>query len=266
MAPSAGEGPAEAVRLDLRRPETFPAALAGADRVLTAVHGLTGRASDSIAKVDVEGHKRLIDAAAEAGVARFVYTSAQGAAAYHPLPFMRAKAEVERHLTASGLDYAILRPSAFLDLYAHDLIGAAVLAGKPVFLLGRGTTRRNLVAVADVAAAAVAALEAEGLSRRTLEIGGPDNLSPREVAAIYGRVAGKSPRIVALPAAAVATLAALFRPFHAGAANILRMASQLEGRADLALDRSDTAALIGRQPIGVEEFARSRSSGQVSPA
>jgi hypothetical protein len=27
-----------------------------------------------------------------------------------------------------------------MDLYAHDLIGAAVLRGKTVFLLGSGTT------------------------------------------------------------------------------------------------------------------------------
>lgn len=249
---------AGAVPLDLRKPETFSPALVGVQRVLTAAHGLTGRRRDSIAKVDIDGHKRLIDAAAKAGVMRFVYTSVYGASADHELPFMRAKVAVEHYLAASGLDHVILRPTAFLDLYAHDLIGAAVVAGKRVFLLGRGTTRRNFVAVADVAAAAVAALERDDLAGRTLEIGGSSNLSDREVAAIYGRLCGKAPKIVALPPAAVATLAMLLRPFHAGAANILQMVQAIEGSEALIIDGATTASLIGREPTSVEEFVRRR--------
>ena len=51
---------------------------------------------------------------------RFVYISALGASPDHPSECWRAKARAEQHLKASGLDYVILRPRAFMDLYAHD--------------------------------------------------------------------------------------------------------------------------------------------------
>src|SRR5687768_6933501 len=86
------------VLLDLRRPETFARALDGVDWMVTAIHGMTARQPHGIARVDVDGHKRLIDAAASAGVKRFVYTSAMGADPDHPAPLLRAKAEVERYL------------------------------------------------------------------------------------------------------------------------------------------------------------------------
>nr|WP_295372398.1 NAD(P)H-binding protein [uncultured Sphingosinicella sp.] len=249
---------AEIVRIDLREHGSFSPALAGVSSVFTAAHGLTGRASDSIARVDVEGHKRLIDASVRARIERFVHTSALGADPLHRAPFMRAKADLERHLAASGLDYAILRPSAFMDLYAHDLIGSRVLAGKRVVLLGRGNSRRNLVAVADVASAAVALIEAPEPLHRIVEIGGADNLSDREVAQVYGQVSGKAAKVLALPPAALRLLAALLGPFHAGVANVLRFPLQTEGRSDLVSSAADLSALIGRDPIGVEAFARSR--------
>jgi uncharacterized protein YbjT (DUF2867 family) len=248
---------ARVVQVDLRRPEAFETALRDVTAVVTAVHGLTARAGDSIIKVDVEGHKKLIDAAARAGVSRFVFTSAQDADPNSPVPFLRAKAEVERHLEASGLDYTILRPAAFMDLYAHDLIGKAVLAGKPVRLLGPGDVRRNMVAVADVAAAAAAALEGDRLSRRIVEVAGPDNVTDREVAALYGRLSGKPVKISALPLPAVRVIATLIGPFHAGMRNILRFALALQGR-DHSLDASHMPALVGRPPTTLEDFARAR--------
>lgn len=249
---------AEAATLDLRRPATFAAALEGVDTIFTAVHAMTARAADSIARVDIEGHKRLIDAAAAAGVRRFVYTSALGAASDHPAPLLRAKAEVERHLAGSGLDHVILRPGAFMELYAHELIGAAVLAGKPVRLLGTGAVRRNLVSVADVAAIAVAALETESFSGRIIAIGGPDNLTDRDIADLYARLSGKPARISAIPPAIVRLLAAVLAPFHAGASHILRFSAALEGRDDLDFDASGMAALLGRQPVSLADFARAR--------
>jgi NADH dehydrogenase len=115
-------------------------AMAGSDKVISCIHGLLGRSSRSIEAIDVRGQAALIDSAAEAGVERFVYISALGASPDHPSEFWRAKARTEQHLKASGLKYVILRPSAFMDLYAHDLIGAPVMRGKTVFILGSGTT------------------------------------------------------------------------------------------------------------------------------
>lgn len=249
---------AEVAALDLARGEGLDEALAGVEAVFTAVHGLMDRSRRGVARVDVEGQRRLIDAAVTAGVKRFVLTSVQNAAPDSPVAFPRAKAEAERHLQASGLGWTILRPTAFADLHAHEMVGKAVLAGKTVWLLGRGTTPRNFVAVDDVAAVAVQALLDGRFSRQVLEVGGPDNLTDREVAALYGRLAGRPVRVRSLPKGMVRLLGRLAAPFHGGVRNLLTFITDLDGRPDLQFDASGMPALLGRPPTSLESFVRSK--------
>jgi NADH dehydrogenase len=249
---------AEVVTLDMSRPEMFNRALDGADAIFTSTHSLTARRRDAIQRIDIDGYKALIDAAAARNISRFVFTSIMGARLDHPAALWRAKAEVERHLVASGLTYTILRPSAFTDFHAHRMIGARVLEGKAARILGSGETRRNLVAVSDVATLAVRALTATNLNGRILEIGGPDNLTDREVASLYARLADLPVKIQALPPPALAILASLAGPFHAGVANILRLPLHMDSWPNLTFDSSSVAALIGRSPMSVEAFARAR--------
>ena len=249
---------AETVVLDLTRPDSFAAALAGVEAVFTAAHGLMDRRRNGNVRIDVEGMKRLIDAAQAAGVRRFVHTSAQNAAPNSPVAFTRVKWEAERHLQASGLDWTVLRPSAFADLYAHDLIGKQVLAGPTVWLLGSGETRRNLVAIDDVALMAVLALLERRFSREVVEVSGPDNLTEREVAALYGRLSGKPVRVRSLSPATVRTIGRVAGPFHGGVRNLLSFISELEGRSDLIADASGMAERLGRPPTSMETFVRAR--------
>jgi NADH dehydrogenase len=255
------------VPLDLGRPETFSRALDGVDAVFTSTHSLTARRRDAIQRIDTDGCKALIDAARAGGASRFVFTSIMGAQPDHPAAFGRAKAQVEKHLVASGLDYTILRPSAFMDFHAHRMIGERVIAGKAARILGTGTTPRNLVAVTDVATVAVRALTTADLRGQIVNIGGPDNISDREVAAIYARIANKQLRVQALHPSALAVLAALAGPFHAGVANVLRLALHMDDWPELTFDSSGVAKAIGRAPMSLEEFARGRvMSGTASPA
>ena len=144
----------ELVEGDLERPETLPAALAGVDRVVTtaSVFPVDPRV-DAIDRVDRAGSIALVDAAAAAGVARFVYTS------FRPLPFdfpfQRAKRAVEARLAASGLDYTILRPASFMEVWFSPLLGfdvaaghgAGLRAGNRAALLDLGRRRRRLRAL-----------------------------------------------------------------------------------------------------------------------
>jgi uncharacterized protein YbjT (DUF2867 family) len=247
---------AETVALDLTRPETFASALAGVEAVFTAAHGLMDRRRDGTARVDVEGMRRLIDAAEGADVRRFVHTSAQNASTDSLVAFTRAKAAAERHLQASRLDWTILRPSAFAELYAHELIGRHVLAGRTAWLLGSGDTRRNLVAVDDVALITVRALLEGRFSRELVEVAGPDNLTEREVAALYGRLSGKRVRVRCLPPALLRAIARVAGPFHGGVRNLLTFITDLEGRPDLVANASGMAERLGRPPIDMAAFVR----------
>jgi uncharacterized protein YbjT (DUF2867 family) len=246
----------EVLPLDVESGAGLAEAVAGAGTVISCIHGLLGRSSRSIGAIDVRGQAALIDAAARAGVKRFVYISALGASPDHPSEFWRAKARTEQHLKASGLEYVILRPSAFMDLYAHDLIGAPVMRGKTVFILGRGTTARNMIAVADVADAAVQALTRSDLAGLTVEVGGWDNPTEREVAALYATLSGKSLKLRCVPPLVLRALAAAIGPFHAGVGHLLRLPLQLAGRRDLLLDPSSAMERFNTNPVRLRDYAQ----------
>ena len=250
----AGRG-IDIVAVDLESGTGLSQAVDGCSKVICCLHGLMGTSRDSIKKIDKEGHAALIEASVKAGVSRFVYTSALGASPDHPSEFWRAKASTEERLKKSGLEFVIVRPSAFMDLYAHELIGKSVLNGKSVVLLGEGRTPRNLVAVDDVAAVAVLALTRADLANQTIEVGGWESLSDREVVAVYERVAGRKARVISVPSPALEVLAAAISPFHAGIGRLMRLPNQLAGRADLHLDASFWSATLGIDPVRLSEFA-----------
>ena len=248
----------DVLRMDIESGAGVKEAMSGAGKVISCIHGLMGRSRHSIERIDVRGQAALIDGAAEVGVKRFVYISALGASADHPSEFWRAKARTEQHLKTSGLDYVILRPSAFMDLYAHDLIGAAVMRGKTVFVLGKGTTPRNMIAVADVADAAVRALLQENLVGQTIPVGGWDNPTEREIAALYASLSGKPLKLRTVPPFALATLAAAIAPFHAGIGHLLRLPVQLADRDDLFLDPSSSVERLGTSPVRLRAYVEGR--------
>ncbi|MEO8755309.1 MAG: NmrA family NAD(P)-binding protein [Casimicrobiaceae bacterium] len=193
-----------------------------------------------------------------AGVSRFVYTSALGAAPDHPVDFFRTKYAIEQHLQGSGLDYAILRPSAFMEWHAHAFNGKSILDKGRTMLLGSGNKLRNFVAARDVAQFAVLALFAAPLLERVLEIGGPGNFSNNEVAQLYARIAGIEPRIGHIPAAAARAIGLIARPLHPGISRVMQLASLHD---DAWPETFDPARLLRKYPIpltSLETFVRER--------
>lgn len=249
---------AEVVPGDLRDPASLRRACDGAGQVVAAAHALPGGHGNSSQTVDDAGHRALIGSARDCGVSRFVYTSAQGVSSSHPIDFFRTKHAVEEHLKASGVPWVILRPSAFMEWHAHEFNGKSVLARGKVTLLGSGTRRRNFVAARDVAAVAVHVLGDASVVNRTIEIGGPDNLTDTEVAELYGRIAGVTPSISRVPIAALRVMGALLRPLAPGISRIMRMAALLNSAPDETFDASRLTAEFPIALTSLEEFVREK--------
>jgi uncharacterized protein YbjT (DUF2867 family) len=165
---------AEVVQGDLLDRDSLVRACAGADAVVAAAHSMLGRGRHASVHVDGHGHRQLFDVAKAAGVRHIVYTSVYDyGEAYRPVTFFRIKMEVERYLQTSGIDYTILRPTAFMEYHAHVLIGEPVLAGRTVVLFGRGEQPRNFVAADDVAQVVNIALRDRSLAGATIDVAGP---------------------------------------------------------------------------------------------
>lgn len=237
---------AEVVSGDLTQPSSLDAACAGADTVFDAAHSLTGRGNASYSQVDGTGKQRLIEAAKNAGVKRYVFTSVRGAAPHHPVPFCRTKYMVEESLRASGMSYTILRPT-FLYIPHAILIGAPLLKRGKTMILGRGTNPRNFLSVPDAAQFVVRAMLDPQALNQVIEIGGADNLSNNQVAELYSRVAGIKPKITHVPRGALRIVARLVWPLHPGVSNILLWALY----SDTANETFDPTALERRYPVSL---------------
>jgi uncharacterized protein YbjT (DUF2867 family) len=209
---------------DLIDPRSLELACKGVDRVFACAHSMLGRGKYASAQVDHVGHSALLVAARDAKVEHFVYTSVLGARETHPIDFFRTKFEIEAALKSSGMGYTILRPAAFMEQHVHRFNGQMLLEHGFSIVIGPGTKPRNFVAVRDVAPFAVQALAEDGLNGRTLEIGGPDNLGNRDVAAMYA-VRARKGRVHHVSVGAAKVLARIVRPLHEGVARVLELAS-----------------------------------------
>jgi uncharacterized protein YbjT (DUF2867 family) len=253
---------ARPVRADLRDPDSLEFALRGVKVVVAAAHSLLGRGDDGSEHIDLEGHRRLIDQARDAGVEHFVYTSVVGASHDHPVDFWRAKAKIEDHLRASGIDYTIVRPTSFMETHAYMLLGKYVLEGKRVLLFGKGNNKRNFVAAEDVAKAIVGAIRVPSLRNEAIDIGGPENLSAREVISVFERVSGKKAKVSGVPLYMIRAMAVAAKPAHEGISRILKLAV-LNETTDQTFDPSAARSRLPLSLIRLEEWVANRlSAGQ----
>jgi uncharacterized protein YbjT (DUF2867 family) len=106
---------AEPVLCDLEREDDVAGYVEGADAVVFAAGAGPGSGPARQQTVDLGGATKLIDAAGRNGISRYLMVSSVGAdrperASGQMRPYIEAKAEADRQLEASGLDYTIVRP------------------------------------------------------------------------------------------------------------------------------------------------------------
>lgn len=249
---------AEVVHADLIDPESLASACNGIDAVFAAAHSLMGVGKYASHLVDGAGHRALIDAAKAAGVKHFVYTSARGASPEHPIDFLRTKGGIEQYLARSGLDFTILRPTAFMEWHVHLLLGKSIIDSGRTTIFGSGNNPTNFIAVSDVAHFAVLALT-DPQTSKLLEIGGADNVTKRQVVQMYERVLGRSASVRYVPVTAMRVMAPLVRPFRPVLSRLMRVAIWSD-TIDQTFDIREIPPHYARPLTHVEDFVRTRAS------
>jgi uncharacterized protein YbjT (DUF2867 family) len=257
---------AEVVQGNLLDNASLARACHGIEKVLAAAHSVMGRGRQASKFVDLQGHKDLIDTAKRAGVNHFVYTSAyQYNPTYDAVPFFHFKHKVEEYLQSSGLSYTILRPTAFMEAHAEMFIGQPILDKGKVSLFGKGQNKRNFVAADDVAHFAVMALSDPDFSGRTVDIGGPENLTNMEVVGLYEKLAGRPAKVSHVPLGMLKVMYRIMRPFHPGLSQIMQF-SIYDDTTDNSFDPGPMlAAYPAIKLTQLEEWAGQRiQSGALS--
>ncbi len=179
----------EIVEGDLKDKPSLENALHGVSAIISTVSStLSRQEGDSIQTVDDEGQNNLIAAAIGANIKQFVYVSFCGMPGQFPLQI--AKRKVEKHLAESGLNYTILQPTYFMDVWLSPALGFDYPNTKAT-IYGEGKNRVSWIAIEDVASFAVASLDNPAAKNRIIEVGGPEALSPIEVVNIFETNKGK---------------------------------------------------------------------------
>ncbi len=145
---------------------------------------------NDIQYVDLQGVSHLIEAARDAGVRQFVYTSCSGDIG-REFPLRKAKRRVEQRLKESGLDYTILRPGMFMETWLSPEAGFDATHARAT-IYGSGDQPIPWIAIQDVARFAVESLTNPAAHNRVLELGGPQSLSPHQVIKLFEAAIGKS--------------------------------------------------------------------------
>ena len=162
--------------LDFEAPEDLAASLRGVDTVYNTYWIRSPQAELTFERA-LANTAVLLRAAREAGVRRVVQLSVSNASTSSRLPYFRAKAVAEEGLAASGLSYAIVRPTLVFareDVLVNNI--AWLLRRLPLFVIpGSGRYTLQPVAAEDVAELVVAAGARE--DRSVLDAAGPDVLS-----------------------------------------------------------------------------------------
>lgn len=184
------EAGAQPVAGDLKDPASLDAAVEGMNTVITTATATQRGGNDTVPAVDLQGTLALIKAASAAGVKRFIYTSALGAVQGHPVPLFNIKGTCEAALERSGLEYTILQPAVFMEIWIGMVVGMPIMAQQPITLIGRGDHRQNFISEADVAAFALAAVDNPRAANQRISLGGPASYTWTEVVNLVGQALG----------------------------------------------------------------------------
>lgn len=178
------------VQGDLKNRVSLRAAVNGVETVIAGATAVQRGGDDTIEAVDLKGTLDLIALSARAGVRRFVYISMLGAAADHPLRLLQIKAECERALQQTGMEYLIVRPALFMETWIPLVVNTPLRHGRPVCLVGRGDHRHHFISEADAAAIILAMIADPAMAGRTVAVTGPAAYSWTQIVQTIGRQTG----------------------------------------------------------------------------
>jgi uncharacterized protein YbjT (DUF2867 family) len=247
---------AQPITGDLKDRTSLDRACDGIDVVITTANSAQRGGDDNPRTVDLEGNRNLIEAAKAVGTEQFIYVSAYGCDVDSPVPFMQAKAQTEIALRESGLPYTILAPTIFMDIWIPMIVGMALQQARPVVLIGEGQNKHSFIAVKDVAAYAVAAIDHPSAIDQSIPLGGPEPVSWRNIIDVSERALDRSIPVRTVP---------IGQPLPGYPETITGLMTSLE-MYEAIIPMESTTRTFGVPQTTVEEFVRGMVADLPTPA
>jgi NADH dehydrogenase len=173
-------------------------ALRGVDTVVHLAATIRDQPPRRLEELNGLATVRLLRAAEQSGVRRFVFFSALEAASAQRTRFFRAKWLAERAVESSPLESVVFAPSIVYDHSDPWITLLRRFSFLPVMpVSGSGKARFQPIWAEDTARCVVAALAGGGQSR--YELAGPETMSYDEMSDLVSRIAGRPRPLVHMP-------------------------------------------------------------------
>ena len=199
---------------ELADPYLLRQALRGVDTVVHLAATIRDQPPHRLEELNGLATVRLLRAAEDLGLKRFIFFSALNAGRTQRTRFFRAKALAEQAVTESPLDTTVFAPSIVYDHSDPWITLLRRFSFLPVMpVAGSGQARYEPIWAADVAQAVVASLQGTDGDDR-YELAGPQALSYDEISDLVSRASGRPRPLLHIPLPVVRSgLIALRRVF-----------------------------------------------------
>lgn len=174
-------------------------AFAGATGVYLMVppnYGATAWLSDQQARMD-----RAAEAVKKSAVSHVVYLSSVGGQLASGTGPIRAVHYGEGKLEGAAKHLTILRPPYFMENWAPVIGAAKAQGGLPTFIAPQA--KIPMISTKDIGRIAAEQLIAGGRGKQVVEMAGPEEYSPNDVAVALGQILGKAVTAQLAPLSAV---------------------------------------------------------------
>ena len=151
-----------------------------------------------------------------------------------------------------------MRATAYLETWVDLLEQTASKSGRPL-VFGRGDNAINFVSAIDVAMLVERAITDPSLRGKTLEVGGPENLSLNQLAAAIQKQGGRTMPPRRVPRAALQTMAVALKPIKPSLARMARAALVMDS-ADMTFDATAIHAAYPVSATRLADLLASRTS------
>ncbi|QIG79842.1 NAD-dependent epimerase/dehydratase family protein [Stakelama tenebrarum] len=174
--------------------------MSGADAVIHVAGVVNAPTREGFVQGNIEGVANMIAAAKAAGVTRFVHVSSLAAREPELSTYGWSKAEGDKLVHASGLDWSIVRPPAIYGPGDFEMLELFKLAAKGLALTPPGG-RLSVIEVGDLGRLLLALALADGMGGMTFDAddGRADGWSHAEFARAIGVAVDRKVKAIGLP-------------------------------------------------------------------